>query len=512
MLTSDIVNEHAPVKKRIPRANPVPFMNSVYRKACFSKAMAHNKFFRWGRTNKQWELFRKCRNEAANIRAKSIKKYFDERCNEQYKSNPKKYWDTIKPFISDKAKSGPSSFILKINDNIVNDPFKISNEFNSFFSTVASNIGKSDKLIDRDNVREIVCSYENHSSIREIKQRLPNNSSFAFKKTTETDVLALLRNIDPKKSAGYDGIPPKMLKIAAKEFSLPLTCIINDSITLSNFPSQLKRAEVSPLYKKSDTLITGNYRPVSVLSCVSKMFEKTYYDQMYSYFMNILSVYLSAFRKRYGCHHVLLKMLEDWKLALENGEHVGCILMDLSKAFDCLPHKLLISKLHAYGMTDSACELIRQYLQCRQQRVKVGTTRSDWCYLSKGVPQGSILGPLLFNIFINDIFYSLEMLCKLYNYADDNKLSHSTKNMSELKCHLEHCADVSIKWFDVNELETNPTKFQGTILTRGYAIPPETFTINDINIPVDKNVIILGVNFDNKVKFDKHVSEICKKA
>ena len=172
-----------------------------------------------------------------------------------------------------------------------------------------------------------------------------------------------------------------MLKIAAKEFSLPLTCIINDSITLSNFPSQLKRAEVSPLYKKSDTLITGNYRPVSVLSCVSKMFEKTYYDQMYSYFMNILSVYLSAFRKRYGCHHVLLKMLEDWKLALENGEHVGCILMDLSKAFDCLPHKLLISKLHAYGMTDSACELIRQYLQCRQQRVKVGTTRSDWCYL-----------------------------------------------------------------------------------------------------------------------------------
>ena len=132
---------------------------------------------------------------------------------------------------------------------------------------------------------------------------------------------------------------------------------------ISKIPAQLKCAEVSFLYKATDPLIESNFYPVSVLSCcISEAYGRIYYDQMYEYFIGILSPYPSAFRKKYGCHHVLIKLIEDWKSALDRGGNTGSIHMDLSKAFDCLLHRLLLSKSHAYGVSNGSCELIRQYL------------------------------------------------------------------------------------------------------------------------------------------------------
>ena len=166
----------------------------------------------------------------------------------------------------------------------------------------------------------------------------------------------------------------------------------------------MKLAEVSPSYKKADNLVKGNYRPVSVLTTLSKLYESAMNDQLFKHFVSIFNKLLSAFRKGHSCQTLLVKCIEDWKSALDQNKHIGVLFTDLSKAFDCLPHSLLLAKLRAYGLDISACNLIASYLSNRKQRIKIGNARSEWISLSKGVPQGSILGPLLFNVFINDMY------------------------------------------------------------------------------------------------------------
>ena len=185
-----------------------------------------------------------------------------------------------------------------------------------------------------------------------------------------------MKTIDTTKAVGCDNIPPKLLKIAGNELSRPFTHIINETISKSCFPAELKKAEVSPIFKAKDALLRGNYRPVSILNTISKLMERIYFNDLYTYFDDIFSKYISAFRKHYGCQHVLTRLLVDCKAALDRREQVGLVLVDLSKAFDCIPHPLLLSKLYNYGLSTNACNLIWSYLSGRMQRVKIGNVKS----------------------------------------------------------------------------------------------------------------------------------------
>ena len=288
--------------------------------------------------------------------------------------------------------------------------------------------------------------------------------------------------------------------------------MINKSITLNHFPKDCKKSEVNPLFKKKDNLIRNNYRPVSILPCISKLFERTYYDQMYEHMKYILSIWLAAYRKNYGCQHVLVRFLEDMKMALDKKEHFGALLSDLSKAFDCLSHPLLLCKLHAYGFSENSCQLIFSYLSDRQQRVKIGSSRSEWVFMLKGVPQGSILGPLLFNIFMNDLFFFLEGQCTLYNYADDNNIGFSHGNIDILLERLTRCANQTINWFTINEMEANASKFQGIIKVYGDTVPPKTINVLNEEIVFSNEVTLLGVDIDTKLSFDSHISKVCRRS
>ena len=185
--------------------------------------------------------------------------------------------------------------------------------------------------------------------------------------------------------------------------------------------------------------------------------------------------------------------------------------MDLSKAFDCLPHGLLIAKLKAYGLSEETVKLSDSYLNDRSQQIKLGPYASSCEKLFKGVPQGSILGPLLFNVLINDIFYLIVQNI-LYNYADDNTLSFIHKDLLHLKSVLEQKGQILISWFDQNLMKANPYKFEAIWIGKKTHGNIESFQIGQTNIKCDDNVTLLGINIDSMLKVDAHVSEICKKS
>ena len=181
----------------------------------------------------------------------------------------------------------------------------------------------------------------------------------------------------------------------------------------------MKLANVIPIQKTREKISKKDYRPVSLLPIISKLYEKIMYNQINSYVDNFLSSYLFGFRKGHSTEQCLIKMLETWQKVIDETKSAGAILTDLSKALDCLNHDLLIAKLNAYDFDNSSLNFMRRYLMDRKQRTKVGNSYSTWKERKFGVPQGSILGPLLFNIFLNDIFYFVEK-SKIANYTDVN--------------------------------------------------------------------------------------------
>ena len=219
------------------------------------------------------------------------------------------------------------------------------------------------------------------------------------------------------------------------------------SFASKEFPDCLKQAKVSPIFKKDNPLDKENYRPVSILPLLSKVYEKLLYNGLSDYVEKFFNVILCDFRKLHSTQHAF-KLLESWQKELDEKGMVARVLMDLSKA---------------YGIDNVGLLLISDYLSRRKQRTKIGTSYSSWHDITRRVQQGSLLGPLLFNIFINDLFLFIRK-SGVYNFADDNTLYSVGKNIENVTPDLKTNLVGVMEWFKINSLKANPGKLQFMVL------------------------------------------------
>ena len=225
-------------------------------------------------------------------------------------------------------------------------------------------------------------------------------------------------------------------------------------------------------------------------------------DQLTDYFLTILNKLSCAFRKnKYSCQSLQVKMVDKWKMHWITIYHRCCLYGSIEG---------LVAKCHAYGVTVPPCELLADYLSQRKQRVKIGSARSSWTDLHIEVRQGSILGPLLFNIFINDFFLFIEK-CSLYNYADDNTISYSSPCLSDVLSNLQSGCNHVIEWFNYNGMKANPDKFQFMVLSSS-SLAPELLLDPCTNITEQDFVKVLGITIGKQLTFNEHISLCCTKA
>ena len=515
-----MLDRHAPIKKKKLRANNSPFMTKSLRKMIMNRSRCKNAYFK-NKTVDNWEKYRQLRNECLKLTRKTKKEYFHNLDINAINDN-RTFWKTVKPYFTSKGIKGTNKIILVEQEQIISDNAKITEIMNNYFVDITRELGVSipmnDNNVNRDlifidPIDQIISDYSEHPSIRKIKERFEQSTSFLFDSITASQIEDEIMDLNSKKAAGYDSIPPKILKNSVSTIKEPLSQLFNTSVKENLFPADLKYANVSPLFKKDDNTNKENYRPISILPTISKIFERIMFRQITTHVSDILSPYLCGFRKGYNTQHALLRLIDKINKSLDKKEKIGLFMMDLSKAFDCIPHELLIAKLHAYGFEKASLKLIYSYLKNRHQRVKINSTYSSWKEIINGVPQGSVLGPLLFNLFINDIFYFIKE-SDICNYADDNTLSVADVEIDNIIHRLEVDICVLNKWFKNNGLVLNEDKSVFMIVESYRAARNGTSTISlgNKNITECNKGKLLGITLDKNVSMTDHIQKMCKQA
>ena len=387
----------------------------------------------------------------------------------------------------------PKTF--KINNCDSSDPKLISDGFNNFFTNVGPQL--ADK-IPRSNV-----NFKDYLN----KARSPTNSLF-LTPTDYDEIIEVCNSLKSDSSPGFDEIKPGIIKSVKHLIAVPLVHIFNLSVTRGIFPSQLKTAKVIPVFKSGDSDIFNNYRPISVLPIFSKVFERLVHNRLYNFIsrFNLIHHRQFGFRSKYSTDLAIMEAYNEITNKLDKNMHTIGIFLDLSKAFDTINHDILLHKLHYYGVRGTAFEWFKSYLQDRIQFVSYNNCKSDINPIHCGVPQGSILGPLLFIIYMNDIVYSSTKM-SFYMFADDTNLIISDSNLQRLittiNIELSHISS----WFKANKLSLNIKKTNYIIFKNKHS----NRKYENINISIDNNEIervsntkFLGVFVDECLTWSVH--------
>ena len=353
---------------------------------------------------------------------------------ENNKSDGRKTWRTMDNLLHrNSSKSIPDAIIVE--DKLATDKGKIADAFNKYFATVC---------MTDENANQNFPQYDEYL-------KNPTDASFNFEQVENSAVLHFINKLKPSHSCGCDKISSNISKMIAKEVSHCITLIINQTLSTGIVPSKLKTAKVIPVYKKNDKTLLKNYRPISVLPVVSKIIENVMHNQMMDYFTSL------------GALELMDRNIDNTNQFFSLINIINIYMyIDLCKAFDCLDHAILLSKLKYYGLNDKAIKLLKKYLSDRDQYVQLGNFKSQY-HISCGIPQGSVMGLLLFNIVNNDLPSAIKNF-DFVMYADDTTLVSTlenfgrTCNVKEIELNINIEISKFTTWLQRNKLQLNVSK------------------------------------------------------
>ena len=430
-------------------------------------------------------------------------RYFDQIFT-AYKNDMKKTWKTINETLNKNKKISNVASIFYHNGNVLSNAKDIANAFNVYFANIGKNLASEIEQNITDNA-----DYTQYVSTPLTETKLQ------FKCITDNDTQRAIDKLENKSSSGHDGISNELLKLLKIELSKLLTLIMNQMITTGIFPDSFKISKITPLFKKGDVSMLSNYRPISLLPTISKIFERILYNQLYDYFNsnNLLAEEQYGFRTNHSTEYAAVKLVDNVSKEMELGNTPTALYIDLSKAFDTLSFDILLYKLNYYGIKDNAFKLLKNYLTNRRQYVVYNSQNSETLDISTGVPQESILGPLFFSICINDLITVSNNL-KFIMYADDTTIYLNLEDFDpyNLERDINNKLEKITLWLKMNKLSLNVQKTKLMIFHRRQKQTNElNISINGTDIERVESFNFLGLHIHESLSWRTHTDIVRNK-
>ena len=477
-----------------------PWMTDGLMKSSAERDKLYRKCIGLDKNHDKYKKFVSYRNKFNSLKRTARQKYYSDKIKE-FRHNSQRLWKILNSMIGKHNDKGLPTDSFNIDGKTVTDPHTISNSFCNFYSTnskkLADNIPNSNKNF-QDYLGE------------------PVGESIFFEPTDENEIEKYIKSLPNKTSSGYDSISNIIVKGLSGVLREPLCKVFNNSMSEGKFPDKMKIAEITPVYKSKEKNMQSNYRPISLLPVLSKVLEKIIYKRVYSFLMqhNVLYTSQYGFRTEHSTIQAITELVGNIVKGFEEKKITLGLFLDLSKAFDTLKHSTLLAKLEHYGIRGTPLNWFTSYLTDRKQYVKYNGVKSDFnkTRLEYGVPQGSVLGPLLYLIFCNDIYKCIKH-CKTILFADDTTIYVTHENLNQLFIYMKQDFANVVDWFRANKLSVNLSK------TNYIIFRPRNMTIQNLdefNLSFGNTVIkrvdvskFLGIFVDSNLNWNSHVEHVC---
>ena len=469
-------------------------MDDISGTNCNSKRNRLLKQFSKRKTDLLWRRYKNQRNYTTWLIREAKTSYYCKLNNKLSDPSlgPKKWWNYIK-FTLNNNNNHTSIPPIKEGAEIVFDSKEKADLFNDYF-------------VNQSRINDSNCQLP-------LLTYFQSDKTLSIIHTTEREVLMLLEKVDISKACGPDGIGNKILKLSSNGIKKSFTNLLNLSFQKGEYPTEWKRANVSPIYKKDNHQYKENYRPISLLPSISKISEKIVFARLYEFLLEIhfLSDFQSGFRPGDSTVNQLTYIVHIIYQALDMGKEVRMVFLDFTKAFDKVWHKGLLYKLQTLGLKDPLLSWFRSYLTDRKQRVVIDGQTSSWSNTEAGVPQGSVLGPLLFLIYINDI--GVDIVSNCFLYADDTSLFDITDDPTSSASKLNLDLDKISQWCKQWLMELNPSKCESITFSRKLSGQTHPTLHLDGNALREVNSHThLGLKLTSNFTWNHHIQSIHKKA